>query len=220
MRTLWASMLLGLLAVGSAQATSLVMPELEATWIAQDMTLNGLPVSMRALKGSVPASRVLAYYRKRWGKRLLQRRDRGWHLLAAEEGGKFVSLRLRPVGGGVEGVLTVSPKPDEHVGSVASDFPVPNGLTRLSRQTFNDRGVRGENLTLMSPRSVAFEREAFTSRLLAEGWRVDYERAAASVPNGHIGYFSKARRSATVLVYRDAELGNGNTFIYVSTFEN
>lgn len=192
------------------------MPGLSAQWIARDMTLNGVPASMQALSGSVSLSEVLRYYRSTWRGALDERVEGEWHVLATRQRDRFASLRLRPVGLGVEGVLTVSLDPGRAAPSLESSILVPPGLVRLAHQEFRDGAERGENLTLMSSRSVAYERQAFVSAYRGEGWTLIEDRKAGSVTDGHIIQFVQGKRSLRVVLYREATLAEGRTLVLVT----
>ena len=199
-----------------AWSSDWVMPGLSAQWIARDMTLNGVPASMRALSGNVRLHDVLRFYRSAWRGALDERVEGDWHVLASRQRDRFVSVRLRSIGHGVEGVLTVSLDPGRATPSLESSILVPPGLVRLAHQAFRDGGERGENLTLMSSRSVAYERQAFVSAYRGEGWTLIEDRAAGSVSEGHIVQFAQGKQSLRVVIYRDPSLAEGQTLVLIS----
>jgi len=197
-------------------AADLVMPGLTTQWIAQDMRLNGLPASMRTVQGDRPLAEVLNYYRRLWSGAIDERRNGEWHVLATRQRNEFISLRLQASAGGVRGVLTVSADPATVAASLDSPLPVPSGITRVSHQAFRDKGSEGENLTLISRRSVAWERQAFVSLYLGEGWAHTEDRVAQSVPDGHVLQFLRGKEQVRVLLYRDPDLADAQTLILVT----
>lgn len=209
--------LAGLLLLGSVQASDRIMPGLTAKWIAKDMVINGVPASMQSIEGRVRLDDVLRYYRNAWEGRLDERVEGNWRVLATRDRRQFVSLRLRSGGPGVEGVLTVSLDPSLATPNVASELLVPAGLVRLAHQSFRDPGVDGENLTLMSHRSVAYERQAFESLYRSDGWSSIENRATQSVYDGRVMQFLRGKQQVRVVLYRDPALANGNTLILVSS---
>lgn len=204
------------LSTGIARADELIMPGLKAQWIAEDMTLNGLPASMRTLQGDVALVDVLGYYRTLWAGELHERIDGDWRVLATRKRDRFISLRLQSAGVGVRGVMTVSADPTNRMATLDSDFPTPPGLTRLAHQTFRDGSLYGENITLMSRRGVAYESQAFRALLAGAGWTLAEDRAAATVPDAQVMHFVRAKQQARVFIYRDAELANGKALILVT----
>lgn len=216
LKRLAAALGLLLLACTAARAEQLIMPGLSAQWVAEDMTLNGIPASMRTVAGSMPLVDVLRYYRRLWAGELQERIEGEWRVLAIRQRDRFITLRLQSAGVGVEGVLTVSADPSSHQASLDSDFPVPRGLTRLAHQSFRDGSLYGENLTLMSGRSVAYERQAFDALLRGQGWTLAEDRVATTVPDAHVMHFVRAKQQARVFIYRDPELANGNALILVT----
>lgn len=206
---------LALLATVPAWADDL-MPGLSAQWIARDMELNGVPASMRSVSGSLPLVEVLRHYRRQWDGALLERRQGEWHVLATRRHGRFLSLRVRGTDTGVDGVLTDSLDPGSASPSLESTLPVPPGLERLAHQTFRDHGSRGENLTLMSRRSVAFERQAFLSLYENDGWVRAADRATLAVPDGHVLELLRGKEQLRIVLYRDPGLAQGRTLILVT----
>lgn len=192
------------------------MPGLSAQWIAQDLTINGLPASIRSVQGRLPLAEVLRYYRQHWAGRIDERVEGEWHVLATRHRDRFVSLRLRESGNGVQGVLTDSRDPASAVPKLDSTLSVPPGLVRLSHQVFRDGPARGENLTLMSSRSVAYERQAFDALYRGEGWVRIEDRAARSVTDAHVLQFLRGKQNARIVLYRDPALADGNTLILLT----
>ena len=192
------------------------MPGMSAQWIAKDVTINGLPASMRSVQVSLPLSEVLRYYRQQWAGRIDERVEGQWHVLATRHRDRFVSLRLRASGNSVQGILTDSRDPDSAVPGLDSALPVPPGLVRLSHQVFRDGPARGENLTLMSSRSVAYERQAFDAIYRGEGWVNIEDRAAHTVADAHVLQFLRGKQSARIVFYRDPALADGNTLILLT----
>ena len=208
---------LALLATTVSSADDWVMPGLATQWIARDVELNGLPASMRTMSGARPLQDVLQYYRKLWAGNLDERQQGEWHVLATRQHDRFASLRLRAHGAGVRGVLTVSLDPASTLPELESRLLVPPGLQTLARQNFRDPGSRGENLTLMSPRSVAYERQAFAALYEGEGWTRAEDRATQTVPDGQVMQFLRGKEQIRVVLYRDPDLAAGRTLILVTS---
>ena len=202
--------------VPQAIAGDTLMPGLSAQWIARDMTINGVPTDMRSVRGTVALDRLLQYYRREWAGELDERVEGDWHVLATRQRGRFISLRVRSAGNGVDGILTSSIDPAEATPSLASRLPVPSSLERLAHQAFRDGGARGENLTLAGSRSVAFERQAFDSLYRSQGWLRVEDRTTRTVADGHILQFVRGKESVRIVLYRDPALLDGRTLILVT----
>ena len=207
---------LALISTAPAAADEWLMPGLTAQWIARDMDLNGVPASMRTVRGDKPLAEVLSYYRRLWAGDVHERRQGEWHVLATRQHERFTSLRIRRSGAGVRGILTTSLDPEVASPNLESTLPVPHGLQSLSHQTFRDHGSRGENLTLMSSRSVAYERQAFVSLYEGDNWRRAEDRGTRTVPDGHVLQFLRGKEQVRVVLYRDPDLSDGRTLILVT----
>ena len=210
-RSLSAAILVAALAFSGLAVADDLMPALSARWIAKDMQLNGLPARIRAVHGTVRLADVLDWYRRRWDGAIDEWRDGDWHVVAARRGSEFTSLRLRATPTGIEGVMTVTADPATATTPLQNDIAVPGGLRVVSQQRFRDRGSQGENLTLLSHRSLAFERQAFVALYTGNGWQLQEDRPARSVADGHVLQFSRAKEAVRVVLYRDTELADGRT---------
>jgi len=210
------ALLLGLMPAAPSWADDWVMPGLTTQWIARDMDINGVPASMRTVRGNRTLDEVLRYYRQQWAGAIDERTEGDWHVVATRQRKQFVSLRLRQSGMGVHGVLTTSLDPGMASPGLRSKLPVPPGLTRLAHQAFRDGGTRGENLTLMSSRSVAWERQAFAALYRSDGWIRVEDRVTRAVRNGHVLQFLRGKQQVRIVLYRDPELADGNTLILVT----
>lgn len=210
-----ALVLLALMSPLSA-ADDWLMPGLSSQWIARDMDLNGVPTAMRAISGPQSLGDVLAYYRRNWAGAVDERKQGEWIVLATRQRDQFASLRVRRHGSGVQGVFTTSVDPKLTTPSLESRLPVPHGLIRLSHQAFRDDGSRGENLTLMSPRSVAYERQALVSLYANEGWIIAEDRTTRTVPDGHVLQLLRGKEQIRAVLYRDPALAQGRTLILIT----
>ncbi|MGI9236443.1 MAG: hypothetical protein ACR2QZ_03560 [Woeseiaceae bacterium] len=210
------ALLLALMCVAPSQADEWVMPGLTTQWIARDMDINGVPASMRTVRGARSLDEVLRYYRHHWAGAIDERVEGEWHVVATRQHEQFVSLRLQQFGTGVRGVLTTSLNPGVASPGLQSTLPIPPGLTRLAHQSFRDDGARGENLTLMSPRGIAYERQAFATLYQSGGWVRVEDRATRAARDGHVLQFLRSKEHIRIVLYRDPELADGNTLILVT----
>jgi len=210
------ALFLGLMCVAPSWADDWVMPGLTTQWIARDMDINGVPASMRTVRGDRSLDEVLRYYRRHWAGAIDERIEGDWHVVATRQHEQFVSLRLRQFGTGVRGVLTTSLNPGVASPSLRSILPIPPGLTRLAHQSFRDNGARGENLTLMSPHGIAYERQALITLYESDGWARVEDRATRAVRDGHVLQFLRGKEQIRIVLYRDPDLADGNTLILVT----
>ena len=210
------AILAGLLLIVPAKADDRIMPGLTAQWIARDMEINGLPASMQTITGNRSLDEVLRYYRRAWSGAIDERQEGPWTVIATRQGDQFISLRLQGFGRSVRGVLTVSLDPEKATPNSKSELGIPPNLQKLGHQIFRDRGSRGENLTLMSRRSVPYERQAFASLYENDGWTKIEDRTTQSVHDGHVMTFLHGKKQVRVVLYRDPDLADGSTLILVT----
>ena len=69
----------------------------------------------------------------------------------------------------------------------------------------------------MSPRSVAYERQAFASLYATDGWTVAEDRPTQTVTDGQIMQFLRGKEQVRIVLYRDPDLASGRTLILVTS---
>ncbi|HLS81835.1 MAG TPA: hypothetical protein VK025_10565 [Steroidobacter sp.] len=177
--------LFSILAIGSSASLESItrsLPDLqappqgEARWIARSMRMNGLPMTIKAIRSPHPPDEVLHYYEglsQAAGGRQTRRTKSGpWHMLAIGTSQHHISIQVRSVIGGSEGAITVSSRPERERSALDTEFPLPRSATIVALQEYVDFGRRTELIALTSPRSVASEAQAVRHALSSSGWRL------------------------------------------------
>ena len=151
-----------------------LMPGTQHSWIAREMTLNGVPSSIRQLQSERPLKEVVAHYEQS----LAEENDVARHrqgestVLATRLRGHFVSLQLTDSTFGTEGWLVISAEPAEHDAQVESRLPLPPAFTVVSHQRHLDQSPPAETLTLSSRQSVGVARAALVATMTGAGWEL------------------------------------------------
>lgn len=194
-----------------------LMPGSKVSWIAQDMQLNGVPVSIRQVDTSAPLNEVVTYYRKAWDSQhpLIQRHEGDETVLAAMQGKRFVSLRLRTEGTATRGLLTVSADPASHHEDLATTLPVPHGAVVVSRQQYRDGQHPAEALTLRADTPVAFNKAEIEGALEVDGWRKDVDTSSTSIADGAVLLFRRGDESMRVIIGSDPSWNNETLILMV-----
>lgn len=164
-----------------------VYPGARSSWVARRMSMNGLPMTVRAFSSDDSPADVLRFYRRYWKGRGLARTGESafkeFQTAGAELNGFYFSVQVRAAGGGTEGVLVVSASLQGATADKQTNFPLLAGDAVLEKIEAFDLGVRSETLVLQSGRSVSDRAAAYRGRLLADGWRV--QRFGSTVPSGN-----------------------------------
>ncbi len=185
-----------------------LMRKLEATWIAQEMTQQGVPMSIRAISGSVSAANVVEYYRQQWanaGAKPLVETDAEWLIVATELDGSFISVRVKQDGHGSTGFISVSRDPAEYPYAGVTRIPIPQSFGIISHRTYVDGGVNAETITLSSKQGLGYERAAVVATLEFEGWTLVKNRRFKGAKQGFFLEFRRNRESVHVYLVTDRQ---------------
>lgn len=192
-----------------------LMPGMKGSWIAERMTMNGVPMSILEFRGRAPREYVIEYYESRWrdGGDAIRRQDGEWTIVLTKRDGYVHSVRARAYGRGSEATYTVSADPQEYEPSFDTTFPLPGSATVLYHHRYLDKGIEAESITLHSPRSVASEAEALRGQLAYDRWRPIIDRPGEKSPDGHFMQYQKGRGHAQIFLGRNPERSGGTLIL-------
>jgi hypothetical protein len=165
-------------------------PQGEATWIAQRMRLNGLPMSLKSFRSHLQSDAVFQHYeawargRGTWEVRRSQ--QPGWQILSLKSRQYFITIQARETSAGAEGTITVSTPPSEARTSIDTEFPTPRSALIVNLQQYDDVGLASEHISLTSSRSVHIEAQAFAQLLERAGWQIVRDQRSVEVKRGHV----------------------------------
>lgn len=156
----------------------------EASWIAQAMRLNGVPMTIKRFSSTTNADEVLHHYerklRTRSDMKTRRTREGRWQVLAIMSDDYYVTIRAQDTTGGAQGTITATPalanlKPRKH-----TSFPHPPSARVVSLQEYDDAGIEAQHISLVSRRSVSMEARDFEQRLARAGWQVQRSEPASA----------------------------------------
>jgi len=163
-------------------------PQSEVQWVAKDMHMNGVPMTLQWVQSRLAPSALLDYYET-------QARDSGggerrrstngeWQLLAIKSPRHYVTVQVRATIAGSEGTITTSELPLPLVAKLASKFPRPPTSRIVSLQEYDDDGIQSEHISLLSTRGVALEARTFSEQLVRAGWKILRQQPMRQVAAG------------------------------------
>lgn len=191
--------------------TRLIMPGLNAQWVAKNMTQNGIPMNIRALEGPIGVDAVVDYYRQLW-QSVKTIRQGEWRTLSGVMNNSLYTIRLRSAGIGCEGYLMVSATPDQAI-KESTRIPLPHGVRVISRQAYDDGGNTGESLTLASYQQPATLGINFHHSLSAAGWTVLNAHPARTTSQGYVASYHHQTGVIKLFIHRDSKAYSGQSLI-------
>lgn len=179
----------------------------EARWIAPQMRINGLPMSLKSFDSRLSVDAALSHYES-WahsqGIRETRRMRRGeWVILAMQTRREHITVELRPTLSGSQGTITVSLLPHLVVGRARTAFPHPPEARIVNVQQYEDAGVRAEHISFVSPRAVYVESREFAQALQSHGWHILIDQQAKAVPRAHAIEAQRGAEHVFLLVQPD-----------------
>ncbi|MFK7888011.1 MAG: hypothetical protein AB8G16_14220 [Gammaproteobacteria bacterium] len=190
-----------LLCVAATDPLKVNLPELdemkgmETSWAAQNMAMNGVPMSIKTFTSRRSAQKVLDFYEREWREAGLSPRLEGYgdyQTLGAGEDNVYFSIQVRDRRGGSEGRITVS----RQIASPSREtaFPLPRKTTTVSKIDSLDAGTRAESIVAYAPGSPLQNEQWYRRELARLGWSFDH-------------YANESESAQKVLAFqRDAEL--------------
>lgn len=179
----------------------------ETQWVAEHMSFNGLPMSLRTFASALSIDELFHYYES-WGRthrmKDAKRVRRGeWEVLAMKSLRHFVSIQARQTIGGSEGTIAVSPLLQGVHSKTLTQFPHPSSAKVVSLQQYQDSGVASEHISMVSMRSVAVEARAFSEMLSRHGWQRVRDETASAASRGHVLEAQRGEEHAVVTLQPD-----------------
>jgi hypothetical protein len=154
-------------------------------------------MTLKAFESRLSPAAVLAHYEsqlKSSGSHETRRQTNGpWQLLMFRSHDYFITVHARSVNAGSEGTILVSPALDPASLRLSTDFPRPPTARIVNLQQYDDAGMQSEHISLSSDRSPFVEAQAFSQRLIRDGWTMVDTRPTYET---HRGFVLEAQREA------------------------
>jgi len=183
-------------------------------YVASDIVLNGVPMSIKEMRTKDAPEAVLAFYRREWGSRRpgsYETPTQDWRTIATFEGRCYYTVQVRPEGSGTYALLGVSRKPDVRPQAPGAGFPMPMGSKVYNDLTHHDGPKSARTVMLGNAQApqqnVIFYRDMFER----QGWvsladrQVQTEKGPA-----HMMLWKRGLEEASVTVQR---VGNRTTVV-------
>jgi len=180
----------------------------EATWIAKDMTQNGMPMAIQTFQSPRSVENVLDFYRQAWSlpgdvRGFVENSVGGWKMISRLANDHNVVLQIRDdAGGGSSGFLSAMAL--EVAGTTPQDdIPIPANAELVSNTRVVDGNRVSRTTVLLSHADRGSIVGFYRDRLQRKGWNL----AADRNQNGHHFLYFNQKRAKCELVVSDAADG-------------
>lgn len=171
---------LSLVCAADTDPLSIDLPALEtmkgmnASWAAEKMAMNGVPMTIKTFASNRSAEKVLAFYEKRWlaaGLKPRRAEFGEYDTIGAGDDDVYFSIQVRDAGGGSDGRITVSQPGFD--ANTSTDFPLPRRTETVSKIDSIDSGTRAESIVAYAPGGPLENINWFERELGRQGWSKD-----------------------------------------------
>jgi hypothetical protein len=153
------------------------VPDAKLTWIAPEISYNGLPMEIRKFDANLDPQAILAFYRAQWRGTAQQPGSveyplGDWQVIAALREQCFYTVQVRGAAkGGSTGLLGVSRIPDgSQLRKAGSGFPMLTGTQVLNDIGHRDPGKNARTLLLKNEFSPDSNADFYVRNMTGEGW--------------------------------------------------
>lgn len=165
------------LLLGAAQAAAwpaVPLPEhSQGEWVTRHMNYNGL--DMRASRFVTPQGldQVKQFYKGLWGDQHVENDILGKTVLGRAEGMHFITVELKPLGGGTEGMIGVLEMVEDKVEfTIGEGFATPGGSEVYNDIRYFDGPRPVRVLALSNSHTPLVNHQFYHRQLRMQGWRI------------------------------------------------
>lgn len=150
--------------------------------VAQDMIVNGVPMSASELHTKQGPSDVMRFYRGEWesrSQRVVETNEGGWQTLATKDGNCFFTAQIKAgVGTGTYALLGVTQLVTGTPKVRGDGFPKMGGSTVYNDIVSKDLGKTGRTLVMTNTFSADANASFYRSAMEGSGWVAVSDRKA------------------------------------------
>ena len=179
--------------------------------VAQDMVVNGVPMSASELHSKQSPNDVLQFYRREWearSQRVLETNEGGWRTLATKDGTCFQTVQIRSSNRSeTYALLGTTQLSSGVVKERGEGFPKLGGSTVYNDIVSKDLGKTGRTLLMANKYSIDTNANFYRNAMSGDGWVSISERPARS-ENGmrHIQIWRRGLEEANVVIGKSEDL--------------
>ncbi|HJV76632.1 MAG TPA: hypothetical protein VJ654_20630 [Noviherbaspirillum sp.] len=169
--------------------------------VAQQMTLNGIPMRIQAFASKRSIGDIVEFYRRDWGNKHVENKLKNVTVLGRATGEFYTTVQVTPAQGGSRVVIAVS-----HLGGAATRAPVrefqaPITARLLSDMESSDAGKSSRHTVFTNNHSLELNRHRLIEVMEGKGYSLEQEGVADSA-HGTALFFRGAGKEAIAVISR------------------
>ena len=205
------------LCVGASAATNAepwpevpLPPDAQAYPIGEQVGVNGMPMRLRGFTTGSSPERTAAWFRDHLPRPMVENKVNGRLVLGRASGtSHYITVQLSPVGGGTQGVVSVTDFRAAAAQSAATRAAnqkvlaaMPSGTKLLNAMTSNDAGRASTFFVLANTYSEEANAERVKRMLGAEGLELESDARAAEAGAAVLAALPRGAASGRTLYFR------------------
>jgi hypothetical protein len=175
-------------------------------YVASDMQVNGVPMSVKEMRTKDAPEAVLGFYRREWSRNRSGSFENAmpeWRTIATMEGPCYYTVQVQAQGSGTYALLGVSRRPNVAPRTPGEGFPMPMGSKVMNDLKHRDGPKSARTLLLANARppeqNVSFYRDTFER----QGWLALVDRPVVTEKGpAHIMLWRRGLEEASITVQR------------------
>lgn len=202
-----------LLMAGPAMAWPAVpLPEhSQGEWVTRHMNYNGLNMRASRFVTTLGLEDVKAFYRGIWGEQVVENTlETGKTVLGRADGTHFITVELKTLGGGTEGVIGLMEMVEGRVDfTMGEGFVSPAGSEIYNDIRFLDGPRESRTLGLHNSRTPFVNHQFYHHQLRMQGWHITSDPTACrSYSQACVAGFTRRNETMTLVITREARGGS------------
>ncbi|MGO3128023.1 MAG: hypothetical protein ACTIJY_08120 [Luteimonas sp.] len=195
-----------LLLSGHARAWPTVpLPEQsQGEWVTRHMNYNGLDMRASRFVTTQSLDDVKAFYRSTWGEQMVENAIGHRTFLGRAEGAHFISVELKSLGTGTEGVVGLMEMVDGEIDfTIGEGFPSPGGSEIYNDIRYLDGPRESRVLALSNERTPFVNHQFYHHQLRMLGWRMTSDGTACRAHSEScLAGFERQSQTMTLVISR------------------
>ena len=184
---------------------SVPLPEhSQGEWVTRHMNYNGLHMRASRFVTTLPLEDVKQFYKGLWGEQHVENEIAEKTILGHASGQHFITVELKNLGGGTEGIVGVLEMIEGEVDFTPGEgFPVPGGSEVVSDVRYLDGPRQSRMLSVENGRTPFVNHQFYYHQLRMQGWRISSDPTACrSYSETCIAGFERQDQVATLVFAR------------------
>lgn len=200
------------LAAGPATAAWPVVPlpeDSQGEWVSRDMNYNGINMRASRFVTTGQVEDIKAYYQDLWRGESVVNDIAGKTVIGHAEGNHFITVELKPLGGGTEGIIGVMEMFEgEMEFTLGEGFATPGGSQVYNDIRYYDGPRESRTVALQNNHSPFVNHQFYYHQLRMQGWHISSDPTQCrSYSNSCVAGFEKNRKTLNLVISRVPEQG-------------